>query len=328
MFSRTRPILRALMAALSFTLASVLAIEPAAAAGGLIRDAEIEQTLKIYGEPIFEAAGLKPEDIHIFIIQDSSLNAFVAGGQNFFLHTGLILAADNPNEVIGVMAHETGHIAGGHLARSREAMRQAMGPAWISIGLGVLAIAAGAPDAGAALIAGSGQMAQANFVRHTQVQESAADQAGMSYLEQTGQTGKGLIDFFNKNLRPYEFATRRIPAYMMTHPFTSDRVESLRRRVESGSHYNAVDTPDNIRRFQFMQAKLVGFLQPQGTVLARYPQSNRSQPARYARAVAAYRVSDLQGARTELQSLISEIAEQSVLPGIDGPNPIRKRPRR
>jgi predicted Zn-dependent protease len=309
MFSGTRSlaqtVLRALLAAFSFALACVLGVAPAAA-NGLIRDAEIEQTLRIYGEPIFEAAGLKPEDIHIYIISDPSLNAFVAGGQNLFLHTGLLLAADNPNEIIGVMAHETGHIAGGHLARSRAAMHQAMGPAWISIGLGVLAIAAGAPDAGAALIAGSGQMAQANFVRHTQVQESAADQAGMTYLEQTGQTGEGLIDFFNNNLRPYEFATRRIPPYMMTHPYTSDRVESLRRRVEAAPHHNAVDTPDNIRRFQFMQAKLIGFLNTQGQVLSRYPTTDHSQPARYARAVAYYRASDLAQAQGELRSLIQD----------------------
>lgn len=286
--------------------ACALAWSGQAAAQSLIRDAEIEDTLHAYTDPILRAADLNPGDVDIFIVNDPTLNAFVSGGQNIFIHTGLILAADNPNEVIGVLAHETGHIAGGHIARSREAMSQAMGPALISIGLGVLAIAAGAPQAGAALIASSQQFAMANLVRHTQVQESSADQAGASFLEASGQSGRGLIDFFNENLRPYEFQTRRIPPYLMTHPFSSDRVEALRQRVTQAPHYDASDTPENIRRFQFMQAKLVGFIQTQGQALARYPLSDRTQPARYARAVAYYRVSDLASARAELESLMAE----------------------
>jgi predicted Zn-dependent protease len=277
-----------------------------AAAQGFIRDAEIEDTLRVYSTPIWRAANLEPNDIHIYLVGDPSLNAFVSGGQNMFIHTGLILAADTPNEIIGVIAHETGHISGGHLARSYEAMRQASRPALISIGLGVLAIAAGAPDAGAALIAGSSQFAMSNFVRHTQVQESSADQAAAGYLEATGQSGRGLVDFFNHNLRQYEFAVRRMPPYMMTHPYTSDRVQALRVRVDQGANRETVDTPDNLRRFQMMQAKLVGFLNTQGQTLARYPLSNTSAPARYARAVAYYRVSQLAEARAELDILIAQ----------------------
>ncbi|HVY86618.1 MAG TPA: M48 family metalloprotease [Caulobacterales bacterium] len=274
--------------------------------GGLIRDTEIEDTLRVYATPVWQAAGLNPDDIDIYILDDNSINAFVSNGQNIFVHTGLILAARSPNEIIGVIAHETGHIEGGHLARSYEAMQRSMRPALISIGLGVLAIAAGAGDAGAALIAGAPQFAQANYVRHTQVQESSADQAAATFLEDSGQSGEGLISFFNRELRPYEFSQRHVPAYMITHPFTSDRVEALRRRVEANPHRDTPDTPDNIQRFQFMQAKLVGFLRTQGQTLARYPLTDHSQPARYARAVAYYRVSDLPNARAELQSLIAE----------------------
>jgi predicted Zn-dependent protease len=287
-------------------LGALAVLAAPASAQSLIRDAEIEDTLHVYSAPLLEAAGLESEDVHIYIISDPSLNAFVAGGQNIFVHTGLILAAETPNELIGVLAHETGHIAGGHLARTRQAVNQALGPALISIGLGVLAIAAGAPDAGAALIAGSQQFAMSNFVRHTQVQESAADQAAASYLEASGQTGEGLVTFFNRNIRPYEFLVRRMPPYMMTHPYSSDRVESLRQRVEAGSHYGAVDTDENLERFRFMQAKLVGFIQTQGQTLARYPLSDTSQPARYARAVAYYRVSDLARSRQELEILMAE----------------------
>jgi predicted Zn-dependent protease len=277
-----------------------------ASAQPLIRDAEIEDTLRAYTNPLLDAAGLRRDDVRIMIVNEDNVNAFVASGQNIFINTGLIMRAETPNEIIGVLAHETGHIAGGHLSRSREAMNQSMGPMLISIGLGVLAIAAGAPDAGAALIAGSQGFAMANFVRFTQTQESAADQAGASFLESSGQSGRGLISFFDSQIRPYEWQTRRAPPWMMTHPFSSDRVEALRQRVNAGSNRDAVDTPENIRRFQFMQAKLIGFIRSEGQVLARYPLRDTSQPARYARAIAYYRNAKLDRARAELDILITE----------------------
>lgn len=277
-----------------------------ASAQSLIRDAEIEETLRIYENPLLDAAGLRREDVRIYIVNEDSVNAFVSNGQNIFINTGLIMRANTPNEIIGVLAHETGHIAGGHLSRSREAMNQALGPMLISIGLGVLAIAAGAPDAGAALIAGSQGFAMANFVRFTQVQESSADQAGATFLEQSGQSGRGLISFFDRQIRPFEWQTRRAPPWMMTHPYSSDRVEALRQRVDNASNRDVVDTDDNIRRFRFMQAKLIGFIRSEGQVLARYPLRDTSQPARYARAIAYYRQAKLDQARAELDILISE----------------------
>ncbi len=283
-----------------------VALAGEAAAQSLIRDAEIEDSLRVYTEPLLVAAGLDPDDVDLYIVNDDSVNAFVAAGQNIFVHTGLILAADKPNEVIGVLAHETGHIAGGHLVRRREAIGQSMGTALISIGLGVLAIASGAPDAGAALISGSQAFAMGTFVRHTQVQESAADQAGLSYLEASGQSGQGLLDFFNENMRPYEFMMRRAPPYMLTHPYSSDRVEALRQGIERSEHRGTADSEDYVRRFEMMQAKLIGFLRTQGQTLARYPTSDTSAPARYARAIAYYRVNRLADAQREINSLIAE----------------------
>ncbi len=295
-----------LATATALVMASAILAPRTASAQNMIRDAEIEDTLRVYSAPVLGAAGVEPNDVHLFIIQDPTLNAGVSGGQNIMVHTGLIIAAENPNEIIGVLAHEAGHIAGGHLARSSEAMEQAMRPALISIGLGILALAAGAGQAGAALISGSGQFAQANFVRHTQVQESSADQAAAEYLEATGQSGRGLIDFFNHNLRQFEFQVRRMPPYMMSHPYTSDRVEALRQRVSSQTHFEAVDSEDNLLRFRFMQAKLISFTQTRGQTLSRYPPTDTSQPARYARAVAYYRASDLPAARQEMDILLTE----------------------
>jgi predicted Zn-dependent protease len=287
-------------------LLTSLALPATAAAQGLIRDAEIEDTLRVYTDPLLRAAGLNAADVDLYIVNDPSINAFVTGGQNIFVHTGLLMAADDPNEIIGVLAHETGHIAGGHGARRREAMGQAMGPMLISLALGVLAIAGGEPAAGAALISGSQQFAMSSFVQHTQAQESSADQAALAYLEATGQSGRGLISFFNEQIRPYEFMTRRMPPYMMTHPYASDRVESLRQGVERSVHHEAVDSAENLRRFHFMQAKLIGFIRTEPQTLSRYPLSNTTAPARYARAVAYYRASNLTRARGELDSLIRE----------------------
>jgi len=292
-------------AAVALGAMAFLAAAPASAQS-LIRDAEIEDTLRVYTSPMLVAAGLQPDDVELFIVNDPSVNAFVAGGQNIFVHTGLIMAADTPNEIIGVLAHETGHISGGHGARRGQDMERAMFPMLLSIGLGVLAIAAGAPDAGAALISGSQAFGMGELVRHTQVQESSADQAGLQFLEASGQSGRGLITFFNTQIRPYEFMVRRAPPWMMTHPYTSDRVEALRVSVQAASNYNATDTEDNILRFRFMQAKLVGFIQSQGQTLARYPVRDTSQPARYARSIAYYRASDLTRARAELEVLLSE----------------------
>lgn len=287
-------------------LLASLAVTPTASAQGLIRDAEIEDTLRVYTNPLLQAAGLNLADVDLYIVSDPSINAFVAGGQNIFVHTGLLMAADNPNEIIGVLAHETGHISGGHGPRRREAMGQAMGPMLISLALGVIAIAGGQPGAGAALISGSQQFAMSSLVQYTQAQESSADQAGVSFLEASGQSGRGLITFFDRKLRPFEFQTRRIPPYMMTHPYASDRVEALRQSVAVGAHRDATDTEDNMRRFRFMQAKLVGFIRTESQTLARYPLSDTSAPARYARAVAYYRVSNLTRARAELEVLMRD----------------------
>jgi predicted Zn-dependent protease len=302
----TRPVvqLRLAIALLAAALALVVGIRPAGAQS-LVRDAEIEDTLRVYSDPIFAAADLEPKDIRIYLVQDPSLNAFVSGGQNVFLHTGLIMAADDPDQLKGVIAHETGHIAGGHLTRSREAQSKAMVPAMVSIGLGVLALAAGAGDAGAALIAGSQQFAMASYVRFTQVQESTADQMAVTFLEKSGKSPDGLITFFDRELRQYEFAQRRVPPYLLTHPLTSDRVAALRSRVDASSTKNVKPSDEDRQRFAMMQAKLRGFLNEPARTFRDYPAKDVSLPARYARAVAAYRIPDTGQAIKETQALIA-----------------------
>lgn len=307
-------------AALGLALAASALAGPAEAQGGiaLIRDAEIEETMRAYTDPLLVAANIPPSDVKLYLVQDRSLNAFVTNGQNIFMHTGTIVEADTPNQLKGVIAHEIGHISGGHLARSREAISQATTPMLISIALGVLAIAAGAPDAGAALIAGSQQFGLASFVRFTQVQESAADQAGLTFLERSGQSPVGLQEFFEEFRYLEVVSESRAPAYFRTHPLSSDRIEALRQRIERSSTRNAQESPEDLRRFRLMQAKLIGYLESPARTLSIYPKSNTSEEARYARALAAYRASDLNSATVELEALMAAYPESPYYPELMG----------
>lgn len=275
-----------------------------AQAQSLIRDAEIEEILRDYTDPILEAAGLIPEDVGLYLINDPSLNAFVAGGQRIHLHTGLIIAAETPSQLKGVIAHETGHIAGGHgVLRMRDA-RIAARPGFVSIGLGILAIAAGAGEAGAALIASSQQFAALNFFIHTRVQEASADQMAVEFLTATGQTSAGLIEFFEKFRYQEVLSEARRYPYFRSHPLASDRIRSLRERAAETGLLDVPETPQAEQQMEIMHAKLIGFLEPPARVFQRYPVSDLSEPARYARSISAMQNADMGTALSEIDSLI------------------------
>jgi len=287
--------------------AVILALSGAqqALAQGLIRDAEIEQILRNYSDPLFLAAGLKPEDVNIYIVQDDSLNAFVAAGQNMFLHTGLIMEARTPEELKGVIAHETGHIAGGHNVTREAAAGAAGGTSLITMGLGALALFAGAPDAALALFGSASQFGMLTFFKFTRPQESSADQYGLTFLERTGQSADGLVNFM-ENFRYQELMseTRRDP-YFRSHPISSDRIAALSRRARDVTAKSAPQTPEAIEELAMMKAKLVGFIGPPNRVASRYPASDTSLPAKYARAIAAYRAVDIKAALRLTDELIS-----------------------
>lgn len=288
-------------------LAAALALGSLPAhAQSLVRDAEIERTLRDYSDPIFAAAGLVPNDVRIYIVGDKTLNAFVTNGQNVFIHTGLILETETPNQLKGVIAHETGHISGGHLARSDANIREAMRPAYVTIALGLLAIAAGAPDAGAALLASSQQFAMLSFFTFTRVQESSADQAAVTFLEKTGQSGRGLVEFFEKFRYNEILADARRDPYFRSHPLSGDRIQALQNRVNEQANRDKRDTPEDIDRLKMMQAKIQAFLYTPARTFLKYPQSDQSIYARYARAVAAFRAPDLTTAVRETEKLIAE----------------------
>ena len=272
----------------------------------LLRDAEIERTIRRMSEPIFQAAGLDNDSVSTYLINDDSLNAFVAGGQNIFLHSGLLIQSKNANQVIGVIAHETGHITGGHLSRFSDGIKSATVMTLIGAILGAAAIAAGSGDAGMALILGGQHVGTRTFLKYSRTQESAADQAGLTFLEKTGQSGVGLIDFLDY-LGDQELMTARYrDPYAGTHPVTGLRISKLRERVETSPHFKAETDPAIEHDFRRLQAKLYGYLKPAYATLNKYTKKDQSLYARYARSFAYNKQHDVDKAIQEIDKLITE----------------------
>lgn len=276
-----------------------------AQAQSLLRDAEIETLLWDYSTPIFEAAGVPVDSIDIYLVGNNTPNAFVAGGLNMFIHTGLLTAADTPNQIEGVIAHETGHMAGGHLARFGDGMRAATAPILLTLGLGILAAAAGAPEAGIAII-GQGQVAaQLEFLEYNRAQENAADQAAVTYLETAGLSGQGLVEFFAKLRNQQVIRARRPQSYAQSHPLAGARVSAVQGRIQESPFYELKDDEAAVRRLQMAQAKIYGFLESPAQTFRRFPE-NDTPMARYARSIAHFRASDLTPALEGIDSLIAE----------------------
>ncbi len=271
-----------------------------------IRDAEIEHILRGYSEPIFHAAGLEEKVVNIYILNDESLNAFVAGGQNVFIHTGMITTLDTPNELKGVIAHETGHISGGHLARGPEAAAKAEIPMIIGMLAGVAAIAAGAPDLGLGLLIGSQSFAQREFMAYSRTQEASADQAGAKFMNAIKQSPRGMHQVFSLFADQEALSGARQDPFVRTHPLSRERATTLSSLVDSSPYKDVKDTAREQADYDMMRAKLRGFIEPPEVVLRRYPFSDGSAPARYARAAAYFRSADLERALPQIESLISE----------------------
>jgi predicted Zn-dependent protease len=230
---------------------------------------------------------------------------------NIFINSGLLMRSRDPLEVMGVIAHETGHIAGGHLARTQEALRAASIEAIIAAVLGAAAAVVGGGDVGAAVITGGSSAAQSSLLHYSRAQESAADQAGLSYLEQSGYSSRGLLNFVDILAGEEALLPGNQDPYLRTHPLTRDRVDSMRAFVERSRYSDKPAPPELVALHGRMVGKLVGFLEPLGGVLRRYPDSDQSLEARYARAIAYYRASDLKKAMQLLDQLLAEHPEDA-----------------
>lgn len=299
---RPRGYLRALIGG----LALVFVIAHAALAQGiaLLRDDEIEGTIRAMADPIFQAAGLDAKAIRVYIVNDPRLNAFVAGGQNLFLNAGLLIRTENPQQVEGVIAHESGHIAGGHLSRVVEAQSNASAEAIIGALLGAAAAVAGAPQVGTAIIAGGLTLGQRNLLAFSRTQEQAADQGAVTFLGRLGQPPTGLLEFLDILARQDAQTVRNADVFLRTHPLTSDRVNRLREEVERSPHRGWAPSAASVEAHARLRAKLVAFLDPPAAVLQRYA-TDDSVAGRYARAIALYRKPDLAKALEVIDGLIA-----------------------
>ncbi|MEQ8282120.1 MAG: M48 family metalloprotease [Parvibaculum sp.] len=278
----------------------------AAAAQGvsIVSDAETENMLRDYADPLLRVAGLDPAAVKIHLVNDRRLNAFVAEGQQMFYHTGLITTVEAPGELIGVMAHEIGHMAGGHLVQRREHMATIQAPLIASMILGVGAIAAGAGDAGMALIMGGQHLATRGFFAYTREQEASADQAGAGYLQRAGMSGKGMLDLFALMRDQEMLSEERQDPFARSHPMSAARYNALEERVKASPYFERELPPEEVHRFKMVQAKLFGFLDDPNTTFNRYPATDKSDYAHYARAVAYHRTGALAEALTEIDPLL------------------------
>lgn len=301
-------VLRRRTAALALVVAAVLAYSLPAAAQriSLIRDAETENTIRAYATPIFQAAGLGGEDVHIYIVRDGQINAFVAGGQNLFMNTGLLFRSESASQIIGVISHETGHITGGHLSRLQDELKGATAIQILSMVLGAAAAVAGRGDAGMAILGTGASVATANVLSFSRAQESAADQAGLTFLERSGYSAKGLLEFFEILSGQEMLSQARQSPYMRTHPLTRERIEAVRAATQRSRYTNAEVPAEFERMHKRIKAKLFGFVEQPARTFQTYKESDKSEAARYARAVAYYRVPDMARALPLIDGLIAE----------------------
>ncbi|MDQ8029523.1 MAG: M48 family metalloprotease [Brevundimonas sp.] len=286
----------------------VLTAASPASAQNAIRDTEIETIVHEWSAPVFTAMGLEPDEIEILLINENDLNAFATRGRIMGINTGLILRTRNANELLGVIAHEAGHIKNRHTLRDG-AQQAGMQPLLMTMALGALAIAAGAPDAGAVLLGNSQYFGTLSALRYMTHQEGEADNTGARALERAGESGRGLLTFF-ENFRSQEvFSDARRYPYFRSHPLSSQRIENLRRLVTEQSNYGHQDSPERVAQHALIVAKIHAFMDPPNTTLQAYPETDTSLPARYARAIAWYKDGQTDRAIAAIDVLLQEEPE-------------------
>ncbi len=290
-----------------FASLALLLAQPAVAQS-VLRDAETEAFFRDASAPLVEAAGLKPGNVDIVLLNDKSINAFVAGGQAIYIHSGLIRAADNVEQFQGVVAHELGHIAGGHIIRSNEGANAATSISILSLLLGAAAMAAGGGgDAGMAILMAGQQAAMGKYLAFSRAQESSADMAGASYLMKSQLSGRGSIEFFRKLMQEeyrYSSSYASLDPYAQTHPLSRDRISTLEDGYKASPYWTKPSDPLLQARFLRIKAKLTGYLEDPVVTQRLYPERDQSIPAHYARAYAWHKSAWPDKAAAETDALI------------------------
>lgn len=289
-------------------LAAVFCLQ-SAHAQSILRDAETEALFRDMARPLIVAAGLDPKNVDVVLVNDPSINAFVMQGQAVYLHSGLINVADNANQVQGVIAHELGHITGGHAISGENAAKEANGISILSLLLGAAAAAAGGGEAAMGVIMAGQQAALGKYLAFSRAQESLADAAGAQYLSKAGITGKGSVEFFKKLAnQAYRagYSQKELGDFMSTHPLESDRIATLSDTYAKDPAYNTPSDPEIEERFNRVKAKLYGYLAEPENTLRAYPLTDNGVPARYARAYAWHKEALIDKAMTEADALLKQ----------------------
>ncbi|MDE3114058.1 MAG: M48 family metalloprotease [Pseudomonadota bacterium] len=316
---RTRPrrtFARAALFALPALAWLIAAPLPAAAQGiSIIRDTEIERVLGGYERPLLEAAGIPPDTVKMRIVDDPSLNAFAAqspyigDSEDIFVNTGTFLQLKTPNQLVGILAHETGHIAGGDVIRGGLAMEKASIPMLIGMAVGVAAMIAGGGEAGMGAIMMGQQAAMAQYLEFSRAQESTADQRGLTYLDRTHQSPEGMLQVFSQMAQEQAMSADYNKQFMSDHPADRERIDELQNRVNASPYKGVKDSPAVVHEFHMIQAKLIGYISDPDAVLGRYPASDGSDEAYYARAMAYFRKPDMNDALAQINTLIKRHPE-------------------
>ena len=301
----------ALLSAAALAIAAFAAAQPALAQSpsgrlALIRDAEIEHTIRAYSAPIFQAAGMSAAKIQVHLVNDNRVNAFVAGGRYIFVNTGLLTRAEHAGQVIGVIAHETGHIAGGHLVRLQRELQDAQIKQIIATilaaGAGIATRNAGVAVAGVGLGA---RLTEGTFYRFARTQEAAADAFGLAMLDRMGISARGLFEFL-QILGEQEMLYPQRDPYLRSHPITRERADDVRQHMARSPHTDK-PLPKSFEAMHIrMRAKLVGFLLPPEQAIGRYRGKEGTLEARYALAVAYHQNARLDRALQFIDGLIKE----------------------
>jgi predicted Zn-dependent protease len=303
------PAFRKLTFAVGFTAALLAYAVPAQAQNNRVfalRDTETEEMLRSYEMPLARAAGLDLNSVNVYLAPDTEINAVTTYPEDIFIFAGILLWLRKPNELIGVMAHETGHISAGHLSRGEYGMKKAMIPMLLSLVAGVAAIIAGA-GALAPAIMGIGQAyAVGQFTLFTRIQESTADQIAAKLLLATHQSPMGMYETFQRFANEEAMSAYKLDKFAVDHPSGQDRVFDLNDMVESSPYREVQDSPESLHTFLMVQAKLGGFVLPVKDALNRWPESDTSEPARYAHTMIYLRQPNLQKALATANGLIAE----------------------
>jgi predicted Zn-dependent protease len=271
----------------------------------ILSDSETEFVIRKLIAPILKVARINPKTLNLYIILDNSVNAFVIGGNNLFINTGLITTFNNPDALKGVVAHELGHVTGNHVAMRQSQVQELMSQSILVNLLGAAAIIGGAGEVGSALIAGGMHTLQGNYLRYSRFQETAADNAAIKYLHDSHNTIKGLIQVFEHFEQESLRLREHINPYMLTHPMSNDRLSFTRQFLKNE---NDTYQSSNQEKMEYAQivAKLRGFTIPLESFSDKNIQDLPPSAQLYAKSIILYRKAKFKAAINILDQLINQ----------------------